>query len=184
MMTEAQKEARIARAKRHVAADLLITGAYVDHGKGCSVGCDALEIVGRDPGANYHRIVADHDGTPEWLEQLRDVIFEGLPADKRSWWHVAVAEPIPTGIDLQPHYHLICAGILDITLEQSATWADEYRDQCVSAIKNVRDLHVAWSAAWSAAESARSVAESARSAAYTKCAELVIRVLSQSQGKG
>lgn len=67
MMTEAQKEARIARAKRHVAADMLIAGSYIEHGKGCSVGCDALEIEGHDPNGNYHAIaalLAKHEPAP------------------------------------------------------------------------------------------------------------------------
>tara|TARA_R110000868_G_C10761196_1_gene753919 strand:+ start:70 stop:825 length:756 start_codon:yes stop_codon:yes gene_type:complete len=185
MMTEAQKEARVARAKRHVAADMLIAGAYIENGRGCSVGCDAREIKGRDPDDDYHAIVAAHDGTPEWLEHLRDAIFEGLPADKRGWWHVALAKAIPANVDLQRHYHLICASMLDMALESSATWDDEYRRQCVAAITSVRDLHLkaepkervasraassaaesaARSAAWAASSSARSAAESAAWAA-------------------
>jgi len=87
-MNREQKLARIARAEKHARLDLLVAGSYIDNRsssqlKGCSVGCDAIDIQIRNDveiwelvDENCHKIVAEHDGTPEWLEHLRDAVFE------------------------------------------------------------------------------------------------------------
>jgi hypothetical protein len=184
MLTVENKAARIARAEQHARADRLVSGLYSDHDNhsiGCSVGCDAIDIAGwHEEFDNPHKLVSDHDGTPEWLERLRDMIFEGLPSDKRSWWHVELAKSLPVNREWQPYYHLICIGILDMSLRYKETWGEEYKDQCVNAIEAVRTLHKE-SAAWSATWSAESAESAARSAAYVELAEMIIAVLSSEQ---
>jgi hypothetical protein len=174
MLTIEKKAARIARAEQHARADRLISRSYSDddnHSLGCSVGCDAIDIEGwKEKYDNPHAIVANHDGTPEWLERLRDAIFEGLPADKRSWWHVELARALPVNREWQPYYHLICIGILNISLRSKDTWADAYKNECVAAIEAVKELH--------RTKSTDSAARSAESAAYIELAEMIISVFS------
>jgi hypothetical protein len=181
MTTAEQKAARLARAKQHVAADRLRSGFYSDdddHSTGNSVGCDAIDIVGWQwHYDNPYTIVAGHDGTPEWLERLRDAVFEGLPAERRAWWHVALAEALPVGVDLQPAYHQMSVAILTRTLEHRDTWGEPYGAHVAAAIEQTIAYHrdpsesarsAAMSAARSAAESAASasrMAERAESAA-------------------
>lgn len=185
MLTQEQYDNRLARAERHAKQDLLLAGTYGKMNgsfKGCSVGCDAFEIIGQEKavqllkeesfGTGLHRVVADHDGTPEWLELLRDAIFEGLPKDKRAWWHVELARSLPVGIDLDPAKHMICITILKMSLENCDRWDNAYRDVCVAAIERIIACHSApekadWSAARSAARSAASAASAARSAAWS-----------------
>ena len=173
----AKKQARIDRAKRHVEQDRLMSGTYNDgNGHGCSVGCDAMDI---DPenSENPHAIVSGYDGTPEWLEHLRDVIFEGLPSDNRAGWHVALAEAIPVGVDIAPVRHRLAAWILSA----DGPMTEGINHETVrESIETIRQMHeragrgeetiesAAWSAAKSAAGSAaRSAGYSVRSAAYT-----------------
>jgi len=175
MLTHEKKMARIERAKQHAAADRLRSGFYTDaknHSIGCSVGCDAIDIAGwQGEYSNPHAIVAQHDGTPEWLEHLRDRIFEGLPPNRRSWWHVALAEVLPVGSDMQAEYHLICIAILERQKTRSSNWdMAAYGDEVVAALDQTIAYHrnpteSARSAARSAAMSARRAVESAESAA-------------------
>ena len=167
-----KKMARIERAKQHAAADRLRSGFYTDaknHSIGCSVGCDAIDIAGWHARyINPHAIVARHDGTPEWLEHLRDRIFEGLPPNRRSWWHVALAEVLPVGSDMQAEYHLICIAILERQKTRSSNWdMAVYGDEVVAALDQTIAYHrnPTDSAARSAAESAMSAAESAADSA-------------------
>ena len=198
-----KKSARIERAKQHAAADRLRSGFYTDaknHSIGCSVGCDAIDIAGwQGEYSNPHAIVAQHDGTPEWLEHLRDRIFEGLPPNRRSWWHVALAEALPVGSDMQAEYHLICIAILERQKTRSSNWdMAAYGDEVVAALDQTIAYHrnptdsAAKSAADSAAESAadsvrsarsaaESAAKSARSAEYEWIADAVIGVFQSRQ---
>jgi hypothetical protein len=83
-----------------------------------------------------------HDDMPEWLGHLRDVVFEGLSAEHRAWWHVALAEALPVGVDLQPAYHQICIRILeDICLSRQEVWQEPYKSKVVKAIRQVIDYH-------------------------------------------
>jgi hypothetical protein len=183
--TEEKKDARIARARRHAELDLLVSGTYIQLNgkpKGCSVGCDAIDIqlaAGVDlkdlTSNDCHRVVAEHDGTPEWLEHLRDAVFEGLPDEDRHWWHVKLAESLPVTSDWQPYYHRICIRILTLCLEHKGCWQDPYATQVIDAIELTISYHTnpsdeakssARFAAESAAEAARSAAWAARSAAW------------------
>lgn len=197
IMTPEQRDARIKRAKAHAAADRLRAGFYSakkDHSIGCSVGCDAIDIAGWNVEFdNPHAIVAKHDGTPEWLEKLRDTIFEGLPAARRAWWHVALAEALPDNVDLDPAYHTISIKMLERLLTRRKDWdANAYGDAVASAIEQCIEYHgdpseekrfAAESAAWSAesaAESAwsASAASAAESEEYEWIAEMIIDVFS------
>lgn len=98
-----KKQARIRRAKRHLANDQLSQGTYMREGSGCSVGCDVFDITGEQPDQVYcdlHVIVAAHDGVPVWLEHVRDCVFEGLSVQDARDWHLDLAKAIPVGMSL------------------------------------------------------------------------------------
>jgi hypothetical protein len=181
-MTPEQKTEFLDQSKAHFAADMLLRGTYADQNadefKGCSVGCHLHHIM---PAAtaeeisdldDKHRRVADHYGYPEWLAQLQDTIFEGLPNGESAKWHVLLAETLaetPADYDWQAALHRVHAVILRVSYKTAGT-AQE-------VVHRVLDLHeragrgeaVAdelWNAAESAARSAARAAESAaRSAA-------------------
>jgi len=197
-MNLSQKTLRVERAKRHRDTDMLLKGNFI-HGeevpKACSVGCDLIDISDEPwneiDTEGCHAKVAAHDGTAEWIEMLRDKIFEGLPTDKSSWWHVALAEALPEddkriarfgSDDWKPYFHAVSIAILEFALEQKECWKDPYRPLVESAINQVIEYHTdpsqgkrsaaestaesaaesaAWSAWCSAAKSAKSAAESA-----------------------
>mgnify|MGYP000607388941 FL=1 len=201
MLSVEQKAERVARAERHAESDRLVSGDYIRMNgdwKGCSVGCDFVEIQlgkGLDintinaNGGDFHSVVAEHDGTPEWLEHLRDKIFEGLPAEDRAWWHVSLAKSLPVGVDLGPAYHLICIRILNDLLSQKESWPESCRGQVADSINQTIAFHqepteTARSAAWSAAESAWSAADSAAwSAANKRIALHIIEVFESMEKK-
>src|SRR5690606_5332993 len=105
---ESLKQRAVEAAKRHRDQDMLLAGTYgrMDGTfRGCSVGCDAYDITGELLADGYHRITAEYFGFPEWLERLRDAIFEGLPNDERRDFHVRLKEAIPVGVDIEPVRH-------------------------------------------------------------------------------
>jgi hypothetical protein len=147
MLTVEKKAARVANAKRHAELDLLVSGEYISAeypGKGCSVGCDAIDIM-RSKGAyqenNFHKLVADYFGTPEWLEQLRDKIFEGLPTKERANWHVELAEALPVNQDMQPYLHKIMVMLLKKVMKRSGDWKTPYKQKVINVVKHVITLH-------------------------------------------
>ncbi|HEV2682616.1 MAG TPA: hypothetical protein VGV14_19095, partial [Rhodanobacter sp.] len=180
------KAFHVAQAKHHYEADMLVSGTYGENEgasfRGCSIGCMAHDI---DPSAdsNFHAIVANHAGWPEWLARLNDLIFEGLPAGERERFHVDLREAIPVGVDLEPVRHrLVLLRIDRLIAHQSANVGkngeaiDTVIAGTLAALTQVRRCHeaeiggnVCESAAWSAAESAaaESAAESAESAAWS-----------------
>ena len=177
-MNREQKLARIARAEEHARLDRLVTGCYIDRNstqlRGCSVGCDAIDIQIMDDveiwdlgDENCHKIVAEHDGTPEWLEHIRDAVFEGLAADDRKWWHVELAKCLPETDDWVPYYHRCCVVFLKESLSHQYRWHEPCGQVVVDAIEAVIALHRSEStdaAVWSAAHSmATTVYQGARS---------------------
>jgi len=178
-MNREQKLARIARAKEHVRLGRLVAGCYMDADssdgqvRGCSVGCDAADIQlmnGVDiedlVDDDCHKIVADHDHTQEWVEHLREAVFDGLPADTSDWWHVELAECLPETDDWVPYYHRCCVVCLTESLSHRHRWHEPCKQVVVDAIEAVIELHrsesvdkAAWSAAEAAAKSARRVAQ-------------------------
>ncbi|WP_052688061.1 hypothetical protein [Xanthomonas sp. MUS 060] len=178
----ALKALHVAQAEQHAAQDMLVAGTFGEacngRFRGCSVGCFAHEI---DPNSSsYHATVAEARGLPEWLIQLQDSVFEGLPESERPSFHVELAKRIPVGADLSRLPHLIAIARIDRLLKlQRAALARSQPDQVHAAIEQVlaaletgRRFHEgaagesaaewsAWSAEWSAARSARSAARSA-----------------------
>ncbi len=142
-MTPEQKTARVARAEDHREKDRLIAGEYIaeDGVHGCSVGCDAIDIGASWAYDNLHATVAEHDGTPVWLEFLRDEIFEGLPPDRRADWHVSLAKALPVDVDFQPYYHRISIRICKRLLDKSDTWNEGIRLGAAGAITVAIDYH-------------------------------------------
>jgi hypothetical protein len=181
------KERAVAAAKRHRDADMLVTGTYGHMNgafRGCSVGCDAYDITGRIIDDGYHAVTAAHFGFPEWLELLRDAIFEGLPNAERRDFHVQLKEAIPVGVDIEPVRHRLAIRRMNRLIDAQDKALTQANDDIKPAIEKVmialhqvRRCHEAeigkghcgaedWSAAWSAARSAaRSAAWSAESAA-------------------
>ena len=185
MITRKQKQARIERAERHVRLDQLVSdeGLYFwlkGELKCSSIGCDFIDIrlaQGanlNDLGKDHCAVVAAHDGTPEWLEQLRAWVFEGLSEEHHAWWHVEHARALPIGIDLQPAFHLICIKILEFCLLSSEQWPEPYRWQINAAIELTMDHHKDPSAksAETARTAASAAAEPARSAARSKAGSM------------
>lgn len=187
-MNADQKRRRIERALRHQEQDRLISGTYMKISpelslpKGCSVGCDAIDIQLEDGidienlvDSNCHSLVAKHDGTPEWLEQLRDAVFEGLPPEDRSWWHVELAKSLPETEEWESYYHKFCIVFLKDSLSNKSCWQDPYGVVVESAIENC--IHYHENPVESGARSARSAASAAwaawaaRSAAAESAAE-------------
>jgi hypothetical protein len=180
-MTKDQAQARIKRAERHAEQDQLIAGTYGklhyhDGGfNGCSVGCDAWEIMGGCPidefhNLDHHQIVADHDGTAYWFELVRDTIFEGLPKEQRSWWHIESAKALaemPEDVDWDNLRTAVWLRVLRFALEQR--WSEEVATAIEAAIaylsSPVEDLrraaalwaNLARDAAWEASRSESSM---------------------------
>ena len=96
------KKKAVEAAIRHREMDMLMPdtyGKYTAHGfKGCSIGCDAFDITGNIPNSP-HKVTAKYFGFPEWLERLRDSIFEGLERADRVNWHVDIKKAIPIGMN-------------------------------------------------------------------------------------
>ena len=156
--------------------------------KGCNIGC-LFEHYDHAKGEQ-------ESGIPEVLLRLADTIFEGLPAKKANDFAVEWPKAIKPGADISRVRWQFCAFILKENIKRVLLLKikDKLKEQVVSAIKGVCDLHekaaitgewnqsaarsawsaesAAWSAArsaarsaWSAAWSAWSAAESAASAA-------------------
>ena len=190
------KAAHIAQAEHHATADMLVSGTFGDTDagafKGCSVGCFAHEINPKR--SDYHAVVAEAAGWPEWLVYLNDTLFEGLPAGEREQFHVELRKRVPVGVDLTPVLHEIAVARMDRLLADKIVQGDS---AMVAAINGVRELHVAQtaaeSAAWSEAESAAesaawSEAESAarsaaRSAAYRAERDALYLALDNAQAR-
>jgi hypothetical protein len=174
------KAFHVAQAKHHLAADMLVSGTYgegnASNFRGCSIGCMAHDI---DPSRNdYHELVAEHAGWPEWLARLNDSIFEGLPEGERETFHVDLREAIPVGVDLEPVLHQLALRRIDRLIElqtfalgKSGESVDDVIQETLAALIQVRRCHEAeiggnicdWSAAESAAASAAESARSVRS---------------------
>ncbi|ALN79472.1 hypothetical protein [Lysobacter antibioticus] len=180
----ALKAEHVAQAEHHAAADMLASGTY-GTGKGaefrgCSVGCFAHDIDPERYG-DWHAIVAEARGLPEWLIQLQDSMFEGLPQAERVSFHVELAKRIPVGVNLEPVQHWLAVARIDrMLIEQRKALEAKHTHGVTEAIQGViaalevgRRAHEAaaggnsceLSAAESAAESAAWSARSARSAA-------------------
>ena len=175
LMTPAQKAARIARARAHLDNNRLQPGTLF----GGSVACDVVDILGAERATqvdseHFSAIIAAHDGTAEWLEQLRDMVVNSWPDQQRFQWHLAFAEALPVERDLTPCYHRICLELLQIAISNSSTWPANARASTVDLIERISALHrrqerdeIAWHAAKVLGEAAWLVAETAVKQAFT-----------------
>lgn len=167
--SEEVKRQHVEMAKRHYEQDMLVAGTYgKENGRfeGCSVGCFAHEIA--PTRADYHAVVAEAAGWPEWLVQLSDTLFEGLPGGERERFHVVVREAVPVGVDLEPVRHRLAVRRMDRLIASMSESAYAGRDEVIGVLETIKAGHELeggdfdWSAAGSAAQAA---ADSARSAA-------------------
>lgn len=176
--------------RKHAKEDMLMAQTYGKMNgtwKGCSIGCLAHDLEpdwsGDEIKERGHALIASkyYDGN-EWMARLQDTIFEGLPADKRSWWHVALADAVAKrGRDWQVVMHAVHIAILRIsyrTAEQTANVVQDVIDLHERAMRAEVVSHDQWSAARSAA---RSAAWSAWSAAYLEIAEAVLHEIEATQ---
>src|SRR5262245_3539742 len=169
MMTAAQKAARVRPARANLENNRLQPGTLL----GGSVACDAVDILGRERAAqtgseHFCAIVAAHDGTAEWLEQLRDMVVNSWPDQQRFQWHLAFAEALPVARDLTPSYHRICVELLQIAISNSNTWPAIARATTVDLIEHRRQERdeAAWHDAKALGEAAWLVAETAAKQAF------------------
>ncbi len=212
------KTAMVAEMEKHQKQDAIIKGTYAQQNgmfKGCAVGC-AVQSLNISRGLHIqhddHASLAEAIQIPEWLWRLQDGLFENLPEPLNSQFAVDFIKAIPVGIDLEPVKWKFCAFILKENIERVLLLKIDakLKEQVVTAIKGVLDLHEkavmsgkwdesAWSAAesaaesaagsaaesaaWSAESAARSAAESAaRSAAYERYAKELLRLLKAEKG--
>ena len=142
------KKKAVEAAIRHREMDMLISGDYgsdsINGFKGCSIGCDAFDITGNVPN-NPHQTTAKYFGFPEWLEHLRDKIFEGLESLEdadRSSWHVDIKQAIPIGMD-DADFDQVKKDFLVWLMEQNIKAVEcldteeELKDRILSAINGV-----------------------------------------------
>ena len=168
----------------HRKQDNLIKGTYAKNGKFCAVGC-GVESLNRRKGLEIkhddHAAYAKALGIPEWLARLEDTLFENLPSEESKEFPVKFLRAIPVGVDLEPVKWRFCAFILKENIERVLALKDiseDLKKQVVDAIRGCLALHeqAVKSGNWdeSAAESA---AWSARSAAYSRYAKELLRLL-------
>ena len=145
------------RFAAHRAADEVIQGQGFDEGRGCFVGCtlDAYD----------HSRFPIELGWPEWLAQLADVIFEGIPKAEAPQFGTDLLAAVPIGVNLEPVRSRFLLTVQRRNLERIKDRTTPGADACITAVKAVIDLLEQDVAAWSAAESAAESA--ARSAAWS-----------------
>ena len=94
----------LAEIAKHQEMDNFIQGTYGnDEGKGCAVGCSIMSInklTGQSIAPDSHDSYEDNIGVPEWLAELEDVLFEGLPLERAKLWPYQFSEAIPEGAEL------------------------------------------------------------------------------------
>jgi hypothetical protein len=171
------KEKYLFRVKAHAAKDHLIKGQGWSNGKGCAIGC-TLE-------AYDHTRYPIELGLPEWLARLEDTIFENLPNDLAMTWPIRFLEAVNVGANIEKVRPMLAIRRLDrlIKLQELALTKNhpkkvkEVIQQVISAIQQVRAVHIseidgvvdrsAVRSAESAVRSAAWSAESAESAAWS-----------------
>ena len=156
----AVKAKYVERFAQHRAADAVIQGQGYENERGCFVGCTLQ---------NYdHSRFPIELGWPEWLAQLADTIFEGLPKKEAPQFGTDLLMAVPIGADLGAVKGPFLLSIQRRNIERLKDNTEPYVQQCRNAIQGV----ITWleagmpewqraaaeSAAWSAARSAESAA--------------------------
>jgi hypothetical protein len=97
---------RVARMEAHIKMDQLVqgTGFEPDTGRGCFVGCTCDRY---EPG-----IFPEEIGYPAELQDLLDVIHEGLPPEDTPRYALAYLRDVTPGADLTRAYHEFLSWIL------------------------------------------------------------------------
>ena len=173
----ALKKMFVAEVINHRKQDQLIKGTYgKENGKfkGCAVGCGVHTLnmkLGKTYSYDDHSAYEKELGIPEWLARLEDTIFEGLPVKESKLWPEQFAKAIPVGVGFKIVKWQFCAYLMKENIDRvlKLKISDELKEQVVSAIRQILELHEksikTGRSAESAAESAESAAESAESAA-------------------
>lgn len=150
----------VQRFAEHRAADDVIQGKGYENGKGCFIGC-TLE--------DYDHIRFSVElGWPEWLAQLADTIFEGIPTAEAPQFGTDLLDAVSVGADLDAVLVPFLVGMQRRNLARLGGNAEPYAEQCRVAIRGVIDFLLTdfkTAAAWSAESAARAAAWSVRSAA-------------------
>lgn len=103
------KKKYLSRVRAHKKADEIIKGRYWEGGRGCAVGCTIH--------SSDHNAYEIELGIPEWLAQIEDIIFEGLPNEKGKLWPSRFLYSINVGADLNKIKAPLMIFILKSTLE-------------------------------------------------------------------
>jgi hypothetical protein len=167
--------------RKHRKADEIIQGVYWEDGKGCAVGCSIQslkDIKHKDFDNADHSLYETELGLPEWLAQLEDRIFEGLPNGKARNFPIDLIAAIPVGIgkkQMDIVYHKFLYWLLIDKNDGVIKYSNAITDK---AIRDIAELHnkaitkkvteEEWESAgavWSAEAAARSAARSAEAAA-------------------
>ena len=156
------KTASIVRASWHREDDLLIAGSYTSNVldsnganklKGCSVGCDAHDIIGRQNiGAfidedvheideDVHEITAKHFGFPVWIEHVRDTVFEKLDWDARNDWHVNIKRAIPCGFT-GPQFEQVRLKFLKLVMQDNIVALSQLDLGDVALVAQVKSIFI------------------------------------------
>ena len=156
----------------HREADRIIAGTYGEGSgpdwQGCAVGC-GVHTINRlarlDLEDSDHAGLADALGWPEWLTQLTDSIFEGLPFQARAEWPERLARAVPVGADIDSAFTMFRVRLLrevvapvadvgaDVVERVAAGLANNWEGDERAATGAAAEA-VAWAAAWDAASAA------------------------------
>ena len=188
------KKKYLARVCAHAKADEIVKGRYWEEGKGCAVGCTIH--------SGDHAAYQTELGIPEWLAQLEDTLFEGLPNGHAKAFPSKFLSAIKVGSNLEPVRWKFALVLLQENAERvRGLKIDQVlKDQVLKAISQVEAVNrqaietgsmdesaarSAGSAAWSAASAARSArsaawsaaSAAAGSAAYIRYADELLKLL-------
>jgi hypothetical protein len=178
------KKKYLARVAAHAKADEIVQGATGQNGKGCAVWCTLNDYNH----ASYEKEL----GIPEWLAQVEDTLFEGMPREDSKKWPGKFLRAINPGADLGKVKTPFLIAILKNSLKSlDKTQYDEEKFPEVAAVivktraaveemvfchRKGLNLSAAQSAAWSVAWS---VASAARPAFYLKLSKELLRLLKE-----
>lgn len=167
------KRKYVARTEAHRKADQIIRGTGWNGSKGCAVGC-TLE--------NYnHAQYPVELGIPEWLARVEDTLFEGMSADRATFWPSEFLLAIPLGVTEHQFLYNVKAPFIVLVLESSLKNFDHNKYPACAAV--VRGSIALWKrddlegvgregAPWAAARTAAfAAAESATWSAAESAAE-------------
>jgi hypothetical protein len=171
----AVKEKFTLRFAAHRAADEVIQGQGFRAGRGCFVGCTLNDYS--------HAAFPVQLGWPEWLAQLADRIFEGLPKAEAPQFGTDLLAAVPVGVDLEPVRFTLAIRRHAAQLARLEGNSEPHAEQCRAALRGVisycenqlsglfKNAESAAAAAAAAESAAAAAARAAESAVAARAAE-------------